>query len=196
MRAYHDVRIYKKDLSGACDSLYYSDRDSTFKLFKAPVLWSDTSQFSADTIHLSLTEKKLNKISLFNKSFIINGLGQELFNQIRGRNITAYFADSRVSRMKVDGNAESVYFATDDKDAYIGINRVKCSEMTIHWADNKVKKIDFFAQPKGNITPLKSVRNFNQFRLPGFNWNPSSKPMSVADLLKPKYTLPIKTGKK
>ena len=197
MRAYHDVRIYKKDLSGTCDSLYYSERDSTFKLFNAPILWSDTSQFTADTIHLTLAEKKLSKISLFSKSFIINGLQKELFNQIRGRNITAYFRDSKVSRMKVDGNAESVYFATDDKDAYIGINKVKCSEMMIHWADNKVEKIDFFSQPKGNITPIKSVRNFNQFRLPGFNWNLEGKPKSVDDLLKPKHIVMEKrSGKK
>lgn len=186
MKAYHDVRIYKKDLSGTCDSLYYSDRDSTFRLFRAPVLWSDTSQFSADTIHLVLAKKKLDKISLFNKSFIINGLGKDLFNQIKGRDITAFFTDSRVERMNVDGNAESVYFATDDKNAYIGINKVKCSEMTIHWDSGKVKKIDFFSQPKGNITPLKSVRNFNQYRLSGFNWHTEGKPLSVEDLQKPK----------
>ena len=115
LRAFHDVRIYKSDLQGVSDSLFYSDKDSTFKLYRAPILWSDTSQFSADTVHLALAKKKLDKIYLFNKGFIINDLGQSLYNQIKGRNITAFFEDSKVKRMKVDGNAESIYYATDDK---------------------------------------------------------------------------------
>ncbi|MFZ4542682.1 MAG: OstA-like protein [Saprospiraceae bacterium] len=195
MKAYHDVRIYKKDLRGVCDSLFYSDKDSTFKLYYAPILWSDTSQFSADTIHLVMANKKMDRIYLFNKSFIINGLGQELFNQIKGRDIVAYFIESKVNRMKVDGNAESIYYATDDKEAYIGINKVKCSEMMIHWGNNKVEKIDFFSQPKGNITPIKSVRNFDNYKLPGFNWKPERKPESVNDLLKPRVVLPVRISK-
>ncbi len=191
LRAYHDVRIYKKDLQGVSDSLFYSDKDSTFKLYRAPILWSDTSQFSADTIHLALANKKLDKIYLFNKGFIINGLGQELYNQIKGRNIIAYFADGKVNRMKVDGNAESMYYVTDDNDAYIGINKVLCSEMMIFWGEKKVDKIQFFAQPKGNMIPMKKVTNFEQYKIDGFNWSPSRQPKSIDDLFTPKIILPI-----
>ena len=198
LRAYHDVRIYKSDLQGVSDSLFYSDIDSTFKLYRAPILWSDTSQFSGDTIHLALANKKLDKIYLFNKGFIINGLGNELYNQIKGRNVIAYFIDGKVSRMEVDGNAESIYYATDDKDAYIGINKVVCSEMMIFWGDKKVEKIQFFSQPKGNMIPLKKVSNFEEFKIQGFNWNPARQPKSLNDLFKPKITLPtsVTQGKK
>ncbi len=190
LRAYHDVRIYKSDLQGISDSLFYSDKDSIFKLYREPILWSDTSQFSADTIHLALAKKKLDKIYLFNKGFIINDLGEALYNQIKGRNITAFFEDSKVRRMKVDGNAESIYYATDDKDAYIGINKVLCSEMMIFWGDKKVDKIQFFSQPKGNMIPLKKVKNFEEYKLPNFNWSPTQQPKSIADILKPKIILP------
>lgn len=195
VRAYHDVRIFKKDLQGVCDSLYYSDIDSTFKLYQAPILWSDTSQFSADTVHLALANNKLDKIYLLNKGFIINDLGQDLYNQIKGIKIVTYFSEGNINKMRVDGNAESIYYATDDSDAYIGINKVTCSDMMMYWGDKKIDKIQFFAQPKGNLTPLKKVKNFEEHRLTGFNWNIKLQPKSVEDIQKPKVILPTQIKK-
>ena len=76
------------------------------------------------------------------------------------------------------------------KDAYIGINKVICSEMMIYWGEKKVDKIQFFTQPKGNMIPLKKVQNFEEYKIPGFNWTPSRQPKSVEDILKPKVILP------
>ena len=93
--------------------------------------------------------------------------------------------------MTVDGNAESMYYVTDDNDAYIGINKVLCSEMMIFWGEKKVDKIQFFAQPKGNMIPMKKVTNFEQYKIDGFNWSPSRQPKSIDDLSTPKIILPI-----
>jgi lipopolysaccharide export system protein LptA len=192
LRAYKDVRIYKSDLQGLSDSLFYSDIDSIFKLFQSPIMWSDSSQFTGDTIHLALANKKLDRIYLLNKAFIINELESELYNQIKGRTVIGYFKQGKINNMKVDGNAESVYYATDDKDAYIGINKVASSEMMIFWGESKVEKIQFFSQPKGNIIPIKKVNNFDEYKMTGFNWSPDKQPKSLDDLFKPKVILPIK----
>lgn len=190
LKAYHDVRIYKSDLQGVSDSLFYSDIDSTFKFYRNPIMWSDSSQFLADTIHLALANKKINNVFLHNKGFIINNLEADLYNQIKGRDITVFFNDGKINKMKVDGNAESIYYAKDDKEAYIGINKVVCSEMMIHWGQGKkVEKIDFFAQPKGNITPIKNISNFASFILTDFNWQPKLQPRSLEDLFKPRSVL-------
>lgn len=193
LRAYKDVRIYKSDLQGLSDSLFYSDVDSIFKLFQSPIMWSDSTQFTGDTIHLALANKKLDRIYLLNKGFIINELEKELYNQIKGRTVIGYFKQGKINNMKVDGNAESVYYATDDKDAYIGINKVACSEMMIFWGESKVEKIQFFAQPKGNIVPIKKVNDFSEYKMNGFNWSPDKQPKSIEDLFKPKVILPIQT---
>ena len=36
-----NVKIYKKDFQGKCDSLYYSITDSVIELYKKPVIWTD-----------------------------------------------------------------------------------------------------------------------------------------------------------
>jgi lipopolysaccharide export system protein LptA len=187
LRAYHDVRIFKSDMQAICDSLSYSDIDSTFRLFKKPIMWSDTSQFSGDTIHILLANKKMDKLFLNNKGFIINALENDFYNQIKGKKITAFFLNGKVNRMKVFGNAESVYFATDEKDAFIGVNQVTCSDMMVYWGGekNKVENIKFFSQPKGKMTPVKDA-NPTTLRMAEFNWSPTLQPRSVEDILKKK----------
>ncbi|MEL7021914.1 MAG: OstA-like protein, partial [Bacteroidota bacterium] len=50
----HRVEIFKSDMQAVCDSLIYDTSDSVFLFYQQPVLWSDTSQFSADTIRMTL----------------------------------------------------------------------------------------------------------------------------------------------
>ncbi|MEL6944072.1 MAG: OstA-like protein, partial [Bacteroidota bacterium] len=96
--AYPDVRIFKSDLQALCDSLTYSTKDSIFRFFQDPIIWSDTSQFTADTIHMSLKDDKIDRIFLYNNSFIINSPDEFFFNQIKGKNSIAYFTDSELHK--------------------------------------------------------------------------------------------------
>jgi lipopolysaccharide export system protein LptA len=187
LRAYHDVRIFKKDLQAVCDSLIYSDLDSTFHLLQHPLMWSDSSQFLADTMRILLVKNKIDRLLLFNKSFIISEIESDYFNQIKGKYITAFFEEGKIRRMKVFGNAESVYFATNEKEEYIGVNKVASSEMMVFWGgeNNKVQNIKFFSQPAGNMSPMKGIGS-GGIRLDGFDWQPLLQPKSIEDLLKPK----------
>ncbi|MEM9992093.1 MAG: OstA-like protein [Bacteroidota bacterium] len=105
------VKIYKSDLQAVCDSLTYNTKDSLFRFFKEPIIWSDTSQFVADTIRLLLRANKIDRIGLYQKALILNSPDERYFNQIKGKTIDAYFSDSNLRRMEVTGNAESVYYA-------------------------------------------------------------------------------------
>ena len=46
--AFHNVKFFKTDLQGRCDSLVYSFRDSAIHLFRVPILWSNTNQMTAE----------------------------------------------------------------------------------------------------------------------------------------------------
>ncbi|MEK7254178.1 MAG: OstA-like protein, partial [Bacteroidota bacterium] len=181
--AFHDVRIFKKDLQGVCDSLSYSSLDSMFRLFKNPVLWSDTSQFTADTVQMQMANDKIDRIFLRNNSFIINSPDEFFFNQIKGKNSTAFFDSSEVRRVRVVGNAESVYYALDDQRAYIGVNKTICSEMLIFFGNNEVEGIRYYTQPKRNMIPMKKA-DHEGLKLPGFSWQAERRPRSVEDLFK------------
>lgn len=182
MLAYPDVRIFKSNLQAICDSLSYSSADSLFQFFKDPIIWSDTSQFSADTIFMQLANDKIDRIYLYTKSFIINSPDEIFFNQIKGKDITAYFTDNDLQLMDVQGNAESVYYALDDFKAYVGVNKTVCSEMKVYFADNEVERIKFYERPQGELLPMREA-NHEELRLEGFRWETERRPRSVDDLL-------------
>jgi len=179
--AYPDVRLFKSDLQAVCDSLVYSEMDSIFKFYDDPIIWSDTSQFSADTIHIQLVEKKVNRIYLFRNSFMINSPDEVYFNQIKGKNNIVFFENDEVRRMKVNGNAESIYFAVDDDEKYIGSNKTVASSMLLYFGNNQVDNIKFYTQPKAKFTPMEKATDEEQ-KLDGFNWDTSRRPMTLEDL--------------
>ena len=176
--AYRQVRILKSDLQAVCDSLSYSDQDSMFRFYYDPIIWSDTTQFSADTVRMQLANDQIDRIFLYNKSLIINTTDELLFNQIKGRDMIAYFDSSELRRMLVTGNAESIYYAQDEDKAYIGFNKTICSKMMIYFGNNKVEDIFFYAQPKGSFLPVGQA-NPAEMRLPGFRWEIKRRPLRL-----------------
>jgi len=182
--AHRDVRIFKSDLQASCDSLTFNSVDSIFWFYKIqnqPIIWSDTSQFSADTIRLSLRGNKMDKLWLVQNSLVINSADEQFYNQIQGKNTTAFFREDEVREMLVEGNARAIYYALDDKNAYIGVNETQSSEMRIYFGNNKVEGIKFYGEPAGKFIPMKQA---SHTKLEGFFWEKGRRPISVEDLKK------------
>lgn len=179
--AFHDVRIFKSDLQATCDSLSYSTLDSIFRLYRKPIIWSDTSQFTADTVLMQLANDKIDRIFMRQNSFIVNSPDEVFFNQIKGKHSTAFFEEGELRRVRVTGNAESVYYALDDEDAYIGVNKTICSEMMILFGNNELEGIKFYTEPTANLFPMKQA-DHDALKMPGFSWQEEKRPKSVDDL--------------
>ncbi|MCB9049324.1 MAG: hypothetical protein H6556_07810 [Lewinellaceae bacterium] len=185
--AYYDVRIYKSDMQAVCDSLSYKSSDSTFYFFplrQNPIVWSDTSQFTADTVMMLLADDKIDKIFMRNNGFIVNSPDELFFNQVKGKNVTAFFEENELRRMAVVGNAESVYYARDEGGGYVGVNKTVCSEMLLYFGDNQVDQIKFFTEPRAEMKPMKQA-DHEALRMAGFFWEKIRRPMSLADLFDP-----------
>lgn len=179
--AYFDVRIFKSDLQALCDSLIYHTADSLFKMYDNPIIWSDTTQFKADTVTIQLANNKIDRIFLYNNSFMVNSPDELFFNQIKGKNSTAFFEEGELRRVFVEGNAESVYYALDDEDSYIGVNQAICSEMMILFGNNEVEGIKFYAQPKATLFPMEKA-DHGALQMPGFSWEIGRRPKNIGDL--------------
>lgn len=179
--AYRKVRMFKSDFQAVCDSLTYFDRDSMFRLFYNPIVWSDTSQLTGDTMRITLKDKKIDRVYLRQNAFIINSPDQIFFNQIKGRDITAYFEGDDIRRMLAEGNAESVYYVQDETKAYVSVNKILCAEMLVLFGDNKVNKIKFYSQPQATMFPVKTFDHVGQ-RLKGYRWEEKIRPKNKEDL--------------
>ena len=187
--AYHRVKIFKSDLQARADSIFFSYGDSVMRCYQNPMIWTQGSQLNADTVYLQLKDKKLNKMLLLNKGFIVNTEGDStVFNQIKGKLMTGYFKDSQLDQLYVDGNAESIYYAKEDT-AYTGMNRSVSSRIKLLFGKNELSDIIFIKKPEMRYTPFEEVDRDKEI-LDGFTWKPKDRPLSkesiIPSLSKPK----------
>lgn len=183
--AYYDVRIYKSDLQGLCDSLFFSYKDSIIRMYEEPILWSDKNQLTGDTIFMTLKNNDLHTVELFENGFIISKSAQGgLYDQIKGRHIYGYFIDGKMDRMHAVGNGETIYYGKDARTAYIGANKAVCSDMWIYVRNNRVARINFLNEPVAKFTPIQQL-NPSNFLLADFLWREDERPMAKRDLFVP-----------
>lgn len=179
--AYHHVRIFSTDFQAKADSMSFNTKDSVITLFHHPVIWSDTSQFFSDTIIIRLKNKKVSQIELRKNSLILNTPDYIFYNQIKGKNATAYLSDNSIDRLFIKGNAQSIYYIQDDLKKYIAVNQTDCSEMTLFFKENKIDSIDFNTVPTSNMYPMKQT-NHEALKLEGFEWLEHLRPLRKEDL--------------
>lgn len=181
--AYHKVKMFMREMQGVCDSLFYSFRDSTFRMYYKPLIWADSIQMSGDTIYLNTKNKKADKLSIYKAGFIINPSGDKYYDQIKGINIFGYFVNNELSKMDVEGNAESLYFGKDEKNKYIGNNYAQSATITIYFKDKKIDRISFKKKPTAVFTPIKMLNTEEQKKLKDFQWQIDRKPKNRQELL-------------
>ena len=181
MTAEGRVKVYKSDLQGACDSLIFDEGDSLLMMFGNPVLWSDSSQFLADTIIIYLRNQQVDQIKLYTNAMIINASSGEAYNQISGRFINGVFNEKKLAVLFVDGNGETIYYALDDEDAFLGVNRALCSNMAIYVENDKIDRIIFYEAPEATFTPIQKA-NLEEMKLENFEWRERERPRSKEDL--------------
>lgn len=174
--AYKKVFIYKTDFSGKCDSLSYNVSDSTIYFYQKPILWNLKNQSEADSINILLRNNKISLMNMKGKSFVISIDTLNNFNQIKGRKMVVNFTkDSKLEKVTVEGNGESVYFAVDEKNVLTGMNRVQCGKMNMNFAKNKISRIAFITKPDGKFIPPVEIKTDDK-ELDGFKWKVTERP--------------------
>lgn len=174
LRAYHGVKFYRSDLQGMCDSLIYSTADSSIRMYQEPVLWNEQNQLSAEDIQILFKDKKADKVLLNQAAFIIAQQDTVHFNQISGKNMTGYIRNNKLFQILVDGNAQTIYFPTDENDL-IGVNKAESSNLTIWLDEGKISKLNFINAPAGKTLPLEKSNSAEE-KLKGFQWLDSFRP--------------------
>ncbi|HUH34007.1 MAG TPA: hypothetical protein VLZ28_08625, partial [Daejeonella sp.] len=180
---YHRAKIFKSDLQARADSMFFSYGDSTVRCYVDPMIWTQGSQLSGDTVYLQLRNKKLDNMLLQRNSFIVNTAEGDSthFNQVKGKVITGMFADGKLNRMYVDGNAESIYYVKEDSTVS-GMNRMLSSRIKVNFKDGKLKDIISILKPEGNYYPVDKIPADENI-LKGFIWKPKDRPRSKEEII-------------
>lgn len=179
LRAFRHVRFARNDLQGKADSLVYFSRDSTMQLFISPVLWSNSSQITGDSIFVFSKKGELDSLWVGRDGFIITREDTVGYNQIKGRHIYARFRDKAIYKVFVETNAQSIYYIKNDKGHYQGMNKAEGENMLVRFTNRKASRIQFIKKPVGEYKPLYTVL-FTPQELEKFAWLEEKRPTKAA----------------
>jgi lipopolysaccharide export system protein LptA len=180
-QGYHHVRIFSDSLQAVSDSLYWSGRDSIFRLFRDPIVWANKNQITGDTIYLFTKNKKADRLYVFESGMVVSLSDKNYYNQIRGNTLNGYFRDGVIDYMRARGNAESIYYIKDEDSAYIGVNRSTADVIDMFFKDKELNRVVYRNEVQGTTTPIRQV-NFEEMRLRNFKWLEERRPKSKFEL--------------
>ncbi len=183
---FHHVLIFSDSLQGKCDSVCYTRSDSIIRMMYAPIAWAHNSQITGDTILMQLDSSSLRNLYVPNNAFVISQSGPEkakLYDQVQGRTLRAWFSKKSVDSMLVFPDAESIYYAKDDKNAYIGIDQSKSVMIRMFFDGQKIKRIKLLKDPHITMTPLDKA-DIPNTKLSRFKWLIDQRPKSKEELFR------------
>ena len=182
--ARRNVRFYKSDMQGKCDTLTYLKADSTIQMRVAPVLWADDSQLTGDQIDIKTNGENIDFVLQRGNGFIVSQDSIEGFNQIKGTDITSRFKNGNVHRVNVDGtSSESLYWIRDDDGGTIGIDVAKSETMVIEMENGGISIIKSFKGIDETMYPEKDLQESNRY-LTGFKWHEDVRPKDKDDIFR------------
>ncbi|WP_200975931.1 OstA-like protein [Echinicola sp. 20G] len=175
MLAFPNTRLIKGELSGRADSTVYIYSDSTIYLYGDPLLWNNKSQISADSIHFLIANEDIDRAFLKDNAFAITSDTIANFNQIKGREMTGFFAEGEMTKLDVEGNGESLYFALENDTTLQGVNTLLCGKIIMHFEKGNVSSINHTINPEASFIPPHMLKEENT-KLEGFVWRIEEKP--------------------
>lgn len=179
--AYHNVRFYRSDVQGRCDSLVYTGLDSMARFYSNPVMWHEgKNQFTADSIQALLKNRQLSKINLLTNAFIAMQEDSIHFNQIRSLEMAAYFANNELYRFDALGGVSAIFFMEEDSTITL-MDREECKLMTAKIKDNQIQRTRSIQELKQNVFPIYNLPLEEQ-RLKGFQWRGEERPVTRFDV--------------
>src|SRR5687767_2452330 len=179
--AFRNVRIFSDSLQAVCDSMFYSFKDSIFRLYDDPVVWSNKNQVTGDTILLHTKNKKADKMQVYENSLLVNQLEPEVYNQIKSTRMDAYFINGDIDSVRAGGNAECIYYIQDDDSAFTGINQSTSDLIDIYFKERDLQRVVFRSAVKGIIWPAQQ-KTPQEMRLNEFKWHEERRPKTRFEL--------------
>ncbi|MFV8337178.1 OstA-like protein [Flavobacterium sp. RSP29] len=187
IRAFNNVRFFKTDMSGKCDSIYSSSKTALTKMIGNPILWNAENQITGDVMHLigDNNTQKLDSLKVLNNTFIVSkdtlGTG---YNQVKGQNLYGKFKDGKLHDVDIIKNAEVIYYMRNEAQELIGINKNVSSKINLILEENAIETITFFQQVDGDIFPEKDLPE-NARKLRGLVWRGDERIKSKDDIFPP-----------
>ena len=176
LEALRNVRIYRKDMQVACDSLVYADLDSLARMYINPVIWQEkVRQYSADSLFVAVTQGGLEKASLMGNAFIAIQEDTVHYDQIKSTEMMAYFDDKGgLRRFDALGGASALFYI-EENDALATVNKAESKMLSATFKDGELQRVYYFEDAKNDGYPVVQLAPEEMY-FKGFEWQEERRP--------------------
>lgn len=171
-----DVTIKKGPISGRSDELIYDKVDSLITMYRKPIMWSDSTQLTADTIIMTMVNDNIESLDLVSNAFIVEQDSDDAYNQVNGDRIDCSITGQALENATVVSSAQMIYFIRDENQVLTGVNRTQSSSMFFLFDDNEIESVKFYRKPDSQITEYEPGLDLSSFIFNGFSWRLNEKP--------------------
>ena len=185
--AFNHVRIFSDSVQSICDSMFYSFKDSIFRLYKDPVVWSRESQVTGDTILLLTKNRKADRIKVFENSMLVNKVQADFFNQVKSARMDGYLTNGSIDSVRARGFAECIYYIQNEDSSFTGVNQSTSDIIDLYFAqdssakDKALQRVVFRSAVKGTLWPMHA-KTPEELRLRSFKWLGDRRPKTKYEL--------------
>ncbi len=178
-RAYHNVKIWRRDFQGVCDSLVGFTKDSTAHMYIEPVLWNEQNQITAEVVDIYTRNEELHRAEFMGTPLMVARVDDERFNQIKGLKMISYFRDNDVYKHFVDGNAQTLYYKVEEGDSEPNTFGIIYSSTATFMLENQELVRMSFVGPGDDFVgyPIDQIPDNVDQKLEGFTWQTERRPV-------------------
>lgn len=178
---YPRVRFFRSDLQGVCDSMRFTERDSTLRMYVNPVIWNEEQQIFGNVIELHVNDSTIDRARLPEFGFTAQHIEDVHYNQISGKEMIAYFVDNELKHLDINGNVEIIMYPEESDSTINKIVNAESSFLAANFKGRTTEKIKMWPQTTGTATPLFMAKR-SLFYLSKFKWFGNIRPRNAADI--------------
>lgn len=177
------VRFYRSDMQGVCDSLRFTERDSTLRMFVNPVVWSEDQQIFGNIIEMILNDSTIERAVLPDQAFAAQHIEGDHYQQLSGKEMIAKFEAGQLRRLDINGNVEVILYPEENDSTINKLMTVESSYLTAFFKGRATESVKMWPQSTGRATPLFLARK-SQYYLPKFQWFEDRRPVDKNDIFR------------
>lgn len=175
------VKMFKKGFASKNSKTFFYRATDEIQTFKKegdelpPVIWSDETQLSGDSIYIFIKENQLTRINMNSNSTIISEHKDKPFryDQISGKAVKIFFNEDGIERTDVAGNVLSIYYVYDEAEPN-GLVKSSSENAKIYFANDEVQDVRLYGKPATEYHPENLLEGKEkEFTIPAFRLFPN-----------------------
>ena len=178
IKAYSRVKMYRPDSQVVCDSMTILNTDSIIRLYKDPVMWNEKNQITADSMAIHTKNQVMEKAYFMGDPLMGTEIDTMYYNQVKGKEMIAYFSDGSVYRNDVNGNAQTIYYMQEEEGSTVvtGLMYIESAAISFYLTDGEMDKIVYKQNPDYVLYPMAMIPETQDLYLKDFKWQGDRRP--------------------